>query len=214
MLATGSIVVAFSQHRRSDRWAQDSYSRGDDETEASSHSTSASPRSPMLGPTCSSRRCATSPSSGRPPRPRLSSRPLSAPRWTRTISTTLEGNVTNWNPAAEELLGYSREEIIGEHIARLVPDHSSIVLEELLDAVYPSLTAAPAIPNGSIVMVDEVDVAVSDLAAHGIKVETSMGSPRWFATSPSGRPRSAGRRRQPRSGWHSFPIRHSKSRSR
>ena len=52
------------------------------------------------------------------------------------ISTTLEGRITNWNPAAEELLGYSREQIIGRHIATLVPGQSSIVLEELLDAAY------------------------------------------------------------------------------
>ena len=51
------------------------------------------------------------------------------------ISTTLEGHVTSWNPAAEDLLGYSRDEIVGEHIALLVPDDSSVVLEELLDVV-------------------------------------------------------------------------------
>jgi PAS domain S-box-containing protein len=50
------------------------------------------------------------------------------------ISTTLDGRITNWNPAAEELLGYGRDEIVGEHIAKLVPSHSSIVLEELLDS--------------------------------------------------------------------------------
>ncbi|MGA2531072.1 MAG: PAS domain S-box protein [Acidimicrobiales bacterium] len=52
------------------------------------------------------------------------------------ISTTLEGQITNWNPAAEELLGYGPEQIIGRHIATLVPGQSSIVLEELLDAAY------------------------------------------------------------------------------
>ncbi len=50
------------------------------------------------------------------------------------ISTTLEGHITNWNPAAQDLLGYSRDSILGQHIATLVPDHASVVLEELLDA--------------------------------------------------------------------------------
>jgi PAS domain S-box-containing protein len=54
------------------------------------------------------------------------------------ISTSLEGSITNWNPAAETLLGYSGNEIIGEHIAMLIPDHQSIVLEELLDSAYAS----------------------------------------------------------------------------
>jgi PAS domain S-box-containing protein len=50
------------------------------------------------------------------------------------ISTSLEGRITNWNPAAEGLLGYPRADIIGQHIAILVPEHASLVLEELLDA--------------------------------------------------------------------------------
>jgi len=52
------------------------------------------------------------------------------------ISTTLDGHIANWNPAAEDLLGYSREVILGRHISTLVPDSASIVLEELLDTAY------------------------------------------------------------------------------
>jgi PAS domain S-box-containing protein len=48
------------------------------------------------------------------------------------MSTTLEGRITSWNPAAEALFGYSREEILGTHIATLVPPEGSVVLEELL----------------------------------------------------------------------------------
>jgi PAS domain S-box-containing protein len=50
------------------------------------------------------------------------------------ISTTLEGAITNWNPAAEVLLDYPRDQILGQHIAVLVPENASAVLEELLDA--------------------------------------------------------------------------------
>lgn len=50
------------------------------------------------------------------------------------ISTTLDGRITNWNPAAEELFGYASEEILGEHIATLVPSHASPILEDLLGA--------------------------------------------------------------------------------
>lgn len=54
------------------------------------------------------------------------------------ISMTLDGRITNWNPAAEDLFGYRRADIIGQHVAILVPDHASGVLEELLDAASAS----------------------------------------------------------------------------
>ncbi|WP_334143989.1 PAS domain S-box protein [Rhabdothermincola sp.] len=38
------------------------------------------------------------------------------------IGSDLEGRITTWNPAAEELYGYSGPEILGEHIAVLAPE--------------------------------------------------------------------------------------------
>jgi PAS domain S-box-containing protein len=38
------------------------------------------------------------------------------------LSKDLEGIVTSWNPAAEQIYGYSAEEAIGAHVSFLVPD--------------------------------------------------------------------------------------------
>jgi PAS domain-containing protein len=39
---------------------------------------------------------------------------------TAILTTDLEANVTSWNPAAEELFGYSKEEAVGQNIDELV----------------------------------------------------------------------------------------------
>lgn len=54
------------------------------------------------------------------------------------ISTTLDGRITNWNPAAEDLLGFRPDEILGQHVTALVPNHALPVLEELLEAASES----------------------------------------------------------------------------
>ena len=48
------------------------------------------------------------------------------------ISTTLDARITSWNPAARALFGYEEDEILGRHVATLVPSDASVVLEELL----------------------------------------------------------------------------------
>ena len=37
------------------------------------------------------------------------------------IGETLDGIITDWNPAAERLYGYTAEEVIGQHLSLLVP---------------------------------------------------------------------------------------------
>jgi PAS domain S-box-containing protein len=50
------------------------------------------------------------------------------------ISTTAEGTVLSWNPAAVELFGYDADEMIGKHISLLIPEQYATVFEELREA--------------------------------------------------------------------------------
>src|SRR5690349_17141507 len=51
------------------------------------------------------------------------------------ISKDLDGIVTSWNPAAEQIYGYSAEEMIGQSMMRIVPpdlrDEESHILETI-----------------------------------------------------------------------------------
>jgi PAS domain S-box-containing protein len=51
------------------------------------------------------------------------------------LSKDLDGIVTTWNPAAEQMYGYSAEEAIGRHISFLVPADHENEEQEILDRV-------------------------------------------------------------------------------
>ena len=48
-------------------------------------------------------------------------------------SESLDGTIESWNPAAERLLGYSAEEMIGTPICRLIPDELSNDFAEMIE---------------------------------------------------------------------------------
>lgn len=51
------------------------------------------------------------------------------------ISKTLDGTITMWNPGAEKLYGYTREEMIGKNISRIIPPARQKELESILASV-------------------------------------------------------------------------------
>jgi PAS domain S-box-containing protein len=51
------------------------------------------------------------------------------------LSKDLDGIVTSWNPAAEELYGYTAEEAVGRHVSFLMPDELKGDVDKILSAV-------------------------------------------------------------------------------
>ena len=77
------------------------------------------------------------------------------------ISTTLDGRITNWNPASESLLGYRSEQVLGLHISTLVPDNASRILEDLLDAATQEKYREALLTKWIHLDAHEVDASVS-----------------------------------------------------
>lgn len=51
------------------------------------------------------------------------------------VATRLDGTVTAWSHGAEEIYGYAADEIIGQHISLLYPEHERAGLEEILERI-------------------------------------------------------------------------------
>jgi PAS domain S-box-containing protein len=51
------------------------------------------------------------------------------------VSKTLDGIITNWNPSAERLFGYTAREAIGQHISLIIPfdrrDEETVIIERI-----------------------------------------------------------------------------------
>lgn len=77
------------------------------------------------------------------------------------ISITPEGRIKSWNPAAARFFGASDGDMVGRHVAELIPAGSSPVFEELLalaveDGPHKAVDTVWKASDGS-----EIDVAVS-----------------------------------------------------
>ena len=77
------------------------------------------------------------------------------------ISTSVEGHVASWNPAAEELFHFNTDEIVGRHVSALVPDAQMPVLEELLGTAFQGARLTARDTRWRTREGQEIDVAVS-----------------------------------------------------
>lgn len=81
------------------------------------------------------------------------------------ISTSLDGTIESWNPAAEQLFGYSSEEIIGRPIALLLPGDQSFQDYDIRDCIQqgaklPRYETIRVHKDGSLI---EVSVTLSPI---------------------------------------------------
>ncbi len=51
------------------------------------------------------------------------------------IGSTLDGVITNWNPAAEKIYGYSEDEILGKTLFELTPSENHAELREFMEII-------------------------------------------------------------------------------
>jgi PAS domain S-box-containing protein len=77
------------------------------------------------------------------------------------VAMTLDGMVASWNPGATRLLGYEPDEIVGQHMGRLLADDGSPELEELLHAATAGLPSTPLDTRWHTNAGATVDVAIS-----------------------------------------------------
>src|SRR5207244_12135088 len=77
------------------------------------------------------------------------------------IGKTLDGTIVSWNPGAERLYGYAADEVVGQHVAVLVPPDRREELERILEILrtgerVPSFETVRLRKDGSL-----VDVSVT-----------------------------------------------------
>jgi len=59
------------------------------------------------------------------------------------LSKTLDGVVTSWNPAAEELYGYTAMEMLGRNVSVLIPENRTAELASIMERVRTGETNVP-----------------------------------------------------------------------
>lgn len=112
------------------------------------------------------------------------------------VTKTLEGIITSWNKAAEKIFGYKAEEIIGEHITKIIPPHLHYEEDEIIrrlknkeriehyvtervrkdgSKVYISLTISPLIDaDGNIMGASKIARDITSEKLNEERLSTSL----------------------------------------
>jgi PAS domain S-box-containing protein len=77
------------------------------------------------------------------------------------LATTVDGRISSWNPAAERTFGFTGDEILGQHVSRLVPTDQSELFEEQLDGARRNQHLSPADTEWLTCTGERLPVAVS-----------------------------------------------------
>jgi PAS domain S-box-containing protein len=80
---------------------------------------------------------------------------------TAIVTVGLDGTVTSWNPAAEHLFGYARDEAIGRELDELVAAQEDLMREAL---GYSALTLAGKVPAPTVTQRTRNDGSLVDVA--------------------------------------------------
>jgi diguanylate cyclase (GGDEF)-like protein/PAS domain S-box-containing protein len=101
------------------------------------------------------------------------------------IAVDLNGLLVNWNLGAERMYGYSAQEIIGQHVGKIVPDGKSSELDDLLDRVrrgdaIEQIETVRKRKDGSLV---EVSISFSPLTDANGRVVASAAIHRDISTA-------------------------------
>ena len=99
------------------------------------------------------------------------------------VSKDLDGVITSWNRAAEQMFGFSAAEAIGSHISLIVPDdrlaEEAFVLSQVRSGVgIRHFETRRRRKDGTFI---DIDLTLSPIRSSDGEV---IGPPRWPATSP------------------------------
>ncbi|HET9093149.1 MAG TPA: PAS domain S-box protein [Acidimicrobiales bacterium] len=83
------------------------------------------------------------------------------------VSMNLEGEITTWNEGAEDLFGYTADEMLGRHLTVLVPPESLADLDHLLRLAHEDVSRGAVDTRWLSRTGSEIDVAVSISPIYG-----------------------------------------------